>query len=163
MRRLGRCTRGSVGTEFLVTFTPLCLFFFSIWQQALMSAGQELTQHAAIVAARSAAVVLPDDPSRYQGEAPNTFGPRRTDAVKVAAIHAMAPYVFDETIESVTITFPEGRGTLLAGQDLKVRVTSTFRCTVPLMQTLMCQTRGTTPLVAEATFPAQAARYTYPK
>ncbi|MDB4940626.1 MAG: hypothetical protein JWP97_160 [Labilithrix sp.] len=159
MRRPG--VAGSVGTEFLVTFTPLCLFFFSIWQEALMTTGQELTQHAALAAARSAAVVLTDDPKRYGGEAANTYGTKRTDAVKAAAVRAMAPFVFDETIEDVKVTFPNGQGTVTPGQDIAVRVTATFRCNVPMMASILCGSGGTTELTADSTFPAQAARFTY--
>ena len=159
--RLRRATRGSVGTEFVITFTPLCLFFFSIWQEANMSIAQEMTQHAAIAAARSAATVVPDDPKRYGGEAQNTFGAKRTEAVRAAAVRALAPFVFDKTIEDVKVTFPNGTGAVTPGQDITVKVTSTFKCNVPMMQTLMCSSGGKQDLTAQATFPAQAARYQY--
>lgn len=158
--RLCRSVRGSVGTEVIVAFGPLTLFFFSIWQESLLTTGQALTEHAAIAAARSATVVLPDDPARYGGEAPNTAGPQRTQAVRQAAVRAMAPLVFDETIENVDVSIPVS-GTLQPGQDVTVRVTATFRCALPLVKTVLCGVNGTTKLVADATLPAQSARYQY--
>lgn len=160
LRRFARCRSGSVGTEMIVAFGPLTLMFFSIWQESLLCTGQALTEHAAIAAARSASVVLPDDPARYGGSAANTASPQRVAAVRQAAVRAMAPLVFDETIENVEVSIPSA-GTIQPGQDVKVKVTATFRCALPLVKVILCSANGTTPLVAEQTLPAQAARYQY--
>lgn len=159
MRNLARCRSGSVGTEMIVAFGPLTLMFFSVWQESLLCTGQALTEHAAIAAARSASVVLPDDPARYGGSAANTASPQRVAAVRQAAVRAMAPLVFDETVENVEVSIPAGQ--LQPGSDVKVKVTATFRCALPLVKVILCSTSGTTPLVAEATLPAQSARYQY--
>jgi len=159
--RLRGACHGSVGTEFIVAFGPLTLFFFAIWQQSLLTSGQSLTQHAAIAAARSATVVLPDDPARYGGTAANTVSQPRTDAVRAAAVRAMSPLVFDDTVSDVQVTFPGATGTFQPGQDVTVRVTATFQCALPLVRSILCDAGGTTRLVADATLPAHAARYTY--
>jgi hypothetical protein len=71
----------------------------------------------------------------------------------------MAPLVFDETIEKVDVAIPTG--TIQPGSDVTVRVTATFRCALPLVKNVLCGANGTTQLVADATLPAQAARYQY--
>ncbi len=161
VKELLQARRGSVATEFIVAFGPLTLFFFSIWQESLLSSGQALTQHAAIAAARSATVVLPDNPARYGGSAPNTISQQRSEAVRAAAVRAMSPLVFDDTVQDVQVAFPGATGTLRPGQDITVKVTATFKCALPLVKILICGAGGTTPITAEATLPVQAARYTY--
>lgn len=60
--------RGTVFLEFLVVFVPLWTFFLALVQLALISHANLVVKHAADAAARSAVVVLPDDPSEYGGE-----------------------------------------------------------------------------------------------
>lgn len=54
--------------EFLIAFPSLWVFGLCILQLVLLARADLLVRHAAYTAARSAAVVLPDDPSRYGGE-----------------------------------------------------------------------------------------------
>lgn len=63
---MDRC--GTVFLEFLVVFVPLWMFFLSLVQLALISHANLIVKHAADAAARSAVVVLPDDPNEYGGE-----------------------------------------------------------------------------------------------
>lgn len=154
-------SRGSVGVEMMASFGPLALGFFTIWQESLLCTGQLLTQHAAASAARSAIVVLADDPKRYGGTPANAVSTERTAAVRAAAVRAMAPLVFDETVEDVDVTFPNAPAHLAPGQELTVKVTTTFRCVLPLARALLCDSSGTTKLTAEAKLPAQSARYEY--
>lgn len=58
---------GVVFVEFLVAFLPLWVFFLSVVQLAFVSHADLVVRHAADSAARSAAVVLPDDPAAYGG------------------------------------------------------------------------------------------------
>lgn len=60
--------RGIVFLEFLVTFVPVWTFSLCVLQLALISQASLIVKHAADAAARSAAVVLPDDPDEYGGE-----------------------------------------------------------------------------------------------
>ncbi|MGD8825034.1 MAG: hypothetical protein PVI24_08655, partial [Myxococcales bacterium] len=59
---------GVVFTEFLVAFVPLWIFFLCLVQLAWVARADLIVKHAADSAARSAAVVLPDDPDEYGGE-----------------------------------------------------------------------------------------------
>jgi hypothetical protein len=60
-----RDERGVVYLEFLLAFMPVFLMFLAICQLALMHTAALVVRHAAYVAARSAIVVLEDDPERY--------------------------------------------------------------------------------------------------
>ncbi|MGB5811021.1 MAG: TadE/TadG family type IV pilus assembly protein [Polyangiales bacterium] len=60
--------QGAVFLEFLVVIVPLWVFFLCIVQLAFFSHANLLVKHAADSAARSASVVLPDDPAEYGGE-----------------------------------------------------------------------------------------------
>jgi hypothetical protein len=59
---------GVVFVEFLIAFVPMWVFFLCVAQMALIARANLLVRHAADCAARSAVVVLPDDPAEYAGE-----------------------------------------------------------------------------------------------
>lgn len=74
--------RGAVYVEFLLAFMPVFLMFLAICQLALINTAALVVRHAAYVAARSAIVVLEDDPERYDD------APRGRLSVKRAAVSA---------------------------------------------------------------------------
>lgn len=53
--------------EFLLAFFPVFLLFLGICQLALLASAQVVVRHAAFSAARSAVVVLEDDPAAFDG------------------------------------------------------------------------------------------------
>ena len=57
-----------VSVEFLIAFPSLWVFSLCILQLVLVARADLMVRHASECAARSAAVVLPDDPARYEGE-----------------------------------------------------------------------------------------------
>lgn len=59
--------RGAIYVEFLMVFPPLFLLFLVILQYSLLYLSHLGVQHSAAMAARSAAVVLDDDPVYYGG------------------------------------------------------------------------------------------------
>jgi Flp pilus assembly protein TadG len=65
---LARDLRGVVYLEFLIAFIPIWTFALCIFQLALIVRANLMVKHSADAAARSAVVVLPDDPSEYGGE-----------------------------------------------------------------------------------------------
>lgn len=71
--RLGaaRDQRGAVYVEFLLAFVPLFTLFLGVTQISLIFGAQLVVEHAATRAARSAAVVLDDDPRYYHDEPRN--------------------------------------------------------------------------------------------
>jgi Flp pilus assembly protein TadG len=150
--------RGAAYAEFLVAFMPVLLFAFCIFQESELFTGKLLCDHAAVAAARSASVVLPDNPQRYGGEGVNSTGPKRTEAVRVAAIRALAPFVHDGNVTDVQVDFPGG---VTPKGPLQVRVVATFRCKVALTHFIACNSNGTRTLTSTATLPNQGAQYTY--
>jgi hypothetical protein len=68
-RRTIADARGVVLVEFLIAFIPVFVLFLAIVQLALIAAAQLIVRHAAYAAARSATVVLDDDPRFYAGAA----------------------------------------------------------------------------------------------
>lgn len=57
--------RGVVYVEFLIAFFPLFLLFLALCQLALVGAAEAVVRHSAYAAARSAIVVLEDDPKKF--------------------------------------------------------------------------------------------------
>ena len=74
---LFRDQRGVVFLEFLIAFVPVWPFFLCVAQLAFITHANLMVKHAADSAARSAAVVLPDDPSEYGGEPEMSVGRNR--------------------------------------------------------------------------------------
>ena len=60
--------RGVVFLELLIAFVPMWTFFLCVLQLAFIAHANLMVKHAADAAARSAVVVLPDDPNEYGGE-----------------------------------------------------------------------------------------------
>lgn len=58
-------SRGIVYVEFVFAFMPLLVLFLSICQVAFLTMGRLVVQHAALCGARTAIVVLEDDPKKY--------------------------------------------------------------------------------------------------
>lgn len=65
--RIARDERGAVYVEFLIAFMPLFFLFLGICQLALLATARLVVQHAVLTGARTAIVVLEDEPSRYDG------------------------------------------------------------------------------------------------
>lgn len=65
--RLSADRRGIVYVEFVIVFFPVFLMFLAIVQLSFFYAAKLTVQHAAYMGARSAIVVLDDDPKHYEG------------------------------------------------------------------------------------------------
>lgn len=59
---------GVVFLELLIAFLPIWTFFLCVLQLAFIAQANLMVKHSADSAARSAVVVLPDDPNEYGGE-----------------------------------------------------------------------------------------------
>ncbi|MEM9192878.1 MAG: TadE family protein [Myxococcota bacterium] len=64
---------GATYVEFLLAFIPLFFMFLGMMQAALLYSANLVVNHAATTAARSAVVVLPDDPEKYDNEPINVI------------------------------------------------------------------------------------------
>ncbi len=92
--------RGVVLLEFLIAFVPLWTFFLCVVQVAFFARANLMVKHAADSAARSAVVVLPDDPNEYGGEPEMTVarkailanpGRSRLNTIRLAAHVPLMP------------------------------------------------------------------------
>jgi hypothetical protein len=81
-----RDARGAVFLEFLIAFVPVWTFALCVLQVALIARANLIVKHSADAAARSAAVVLPDDPAEYGGEPQMSLGRNRVDAADLISI-----------------------------------------------------------------------------
>jgi Flp pilus assembly protein TadG len=142
-----RGTRGAVLVEFLVATTPLLMTFFGLMQLGKIMTAQIAFHHAANVAVRAAAVIVDNDVN------PGASG--KLDEVKMAAQLALGDFIRTVTVNAATVsggTTPNG--------DLKVTLTGTYNCNVPLGKTLVCGFSGKhTFKPVESTLPLFGARY----
>jgi len=98
-----------VFVEFLIAFLPVYTFFLCFIQLALLFAVRLVTEHAAQNAARAAAVVIGDDPKRYNGEKINRLTVKdsaRYDAVRDAALLTLSPLILNGFVHEVNVVFP---------------------------------------------------------
>lgn len=158
-----RDTRGAVYVEFLLAFVPLLFFFGALLQLALLAVGGLMVEHSAVVAARAAIVVLPDDPRFYDGAPLNTPTGARFEAIRRAARMPLLAFESDPAPE---VTFLSSGGsaatTFAPGEVVRVRVSYDFPCLLPLGGALVCAGGGgRTRLGAEAALPNQGASYAY--
>lgn len=173
MTALGRDRRGAAYVEFLIAIVPFIVFVSCVLQGVLLQFGDLTVERAASAAARSAVVVLDDDPAQYRGEPRNQAirGTARLAAIRKSASNVLAalPAAARADMESrLTVAFPAGPGSdsLRAGfgpaDMVTVRVSYRFPCSVPLARRIMCRNGpAEAELAAEASLPNQGARYTY--
>lgn len=83
-RQLFADQRGVVFLEFLIAFVPMWTFFLCVVQLAFIAHANLMVKHSADSAARSAVVVLPDDPNEYGGEAEMSVDRNRVTASDIS-------------------------------------------------------------------------------
>jgi len=182
--------RGAVFVEFLIAFLPVFTFFLCLVQLSLLFTVKVVTEHAAVNAARAAAVVIGDDPKTYDGEDINVLTPngKRFDAVRDAALITLSPLILNGTVDSLTVSFPPPgtpggepqSGTInFAPMDhsnigkVRVRVDVDAQCKIAIANRIACSSfsnlirealrlHPVKRVRAEAVFPYQGARYEYP-
>jgi hypothetical protein len=102
--------RGVVFVEFLIAFLPVQVFFLCLIQLAILFSVRLVVDHAAINAARAAAVVIGDAPRpEYEGDArAHVLTPEggRMRSIRRAALLSMAPLIMMGTIQSVRVDLP---------------------------------------------------------
>jgi hypothetical protein len=140
-------TRGAVMVEFLIAFMPLFIAFECMLQLAGLQVARLVTHHAAVCAARAAAVVLSDDPRRYGGIPVGSFSGRRRADIERAA-------------EMVLTASGNMAGTRVSSEPGRIRVATHYQCALPLARSVVCGGAQVT-LVGEAVVPDQRARYPY--
>jgi hypothetical protein len=125
MMGIVRDSKGSVLVETLISILVPIFFFFTTWQLADLLTAQLIIKHAAVVAARAAIVVGPDDPRFYGGQGVNDLsGGTRLDDVKNAAalVLAASPH-FASGGFSVNL-----QGSFAPGGTVTATVAATYPC-----------------------------------
>jgi hypothetical protein len=159
VRELRHDTKGAVYVEFLIAFLPLFVFFLSLCQLAYVQAAHVVVQHAAVMATRGAAVVLPDDPAFYDGEAVGTASGKRLDDIRRAAEIPLKAAVTGAP--DFEITFPNGESVDRNGL-VSVQVELDYPCKVPIGALIVCSpSNGRKKLTGISAFPNQGAGYEY--
>jgi hypothetical protein len=175
----GRCrsNAGAVYVEFLIAFLPFLTFFLCLWQFSILSVTRLMVDHAAVSAARSAAVIMaepnyvvePTMPDPWSGGG-NVLTPQRGTYVTTAAELALAPLIADGTITSVAVTYPQinANGTftpMVPGGPpatmMAVEVVTTMQCQIALADAILCRNNKTMNVSAQGTFPYQGAYFQY--
>lgn len=146
-------SRGTVLVEYVIALLPVMLFAFSTYQLIELYRAKLLVNHSASVAARSAALVLSDDPAMYQGVPQNTFsGPRQTEVELAASLVLVAsPHFRSKPIVRVSPSAADGV--------VSVTVEAPYHCLTKAWS-FICPGQPRL-LKAASSYPSQFARYQY--
>jgi len=154
-RGKARGTEGAVYVEFLAVFFPLFSFFLGLVQLMFVHTASIVTSHAAISAARAAAVVVSDNPAYYGSNPGSATGARLVDITRAAKIPLSALGTDSSAVDLKLDSGSYGRNQLIT-----VTLEYEYKCRVPLGNLIACG--GTTKKIkAEASMPNQGADYVY--
>lgn len=164
MKRLIKDIRGAVYVEFLIAFMPVFIMFLGLIQLADLHQANIIVNHSAMMAVRSAVVILHDNPSYYDNVEVGKPTGKRLDEIKRAA---MMPLLASRSITEYKVNLPAQAG----GEDtqqkierddmVRVRVEAHFECRVPLVNKLMCGAKSLKTISAESVLPNHGMSYTY--
>jgi len=108
--RTARSTeRGAIYVEFLIAFMPVFIFFLGILQLSFLYTGQLAVEHAATVAARTAALALgAPEPGENAGKGDTSvrLDAQRQALVRKGVILSLAPFILDGSIDDLLIEYP---------------------------------------------------------
>jgi Flp pilus assembly protein TadG len=166
-----RADGGAVMVESIIAIPLLLAFFAMILQYSYLLMASLVVNHAAVVAARSASVIIPDDPTAYSdGSDIGTFQNNdRLATIEDAArapMHALQAMPFQTSSfnpDKLTVSLDgaEGKDTFEPTGVVKATVTFPYTCEVPFGGSLICGLDGAKSLSAVAAMPIQGAEYAY--
>lgn len=160
---------GAVMVESLVAIPTLLAFFAMILQLSYLSIASLVVQHSAVVAARSASVIVPDDPYAFSDQ--SKIGDAKGD--RLATIKHAASFVmealkplplqgkFNPDIDVALLKDGKEAEEFEAEGIIQARVTYDFQCGVMFGGSLICGTEGVVKLTSTAAMPNQGAEYAY--
>jgi Flp pilus assembly protein TadG len=145
-------SRGVVYVETLIAFPVILLMFFVTWQLFDYLTAHLIVRHAAVCAARAAAVIAPDEPSYYNGQPKDDLaGGQRLSDVRNAAVEVLDahPHLTNTSVSVAVDGF---------SQDslVTVRVSVEYHCLLHYVNAV-CGGADTRTLESVASFPYQAA------
>ena len=160
---------GAVMVESLVAIPMLLTFFAMVVQISYVQIASLVVQHSAVVAARSASVIIPDDPTAFSDGSPvGSADGDRLATIEHAArapLFALQPMpfqatAFDPSTLQVQLDGNEG-GEFEPDGIAKAKVTFPYKCGVPFGGSLVCGFDATVNLTGMAAMPIQGAEYGY--
>ena len=155
-QKRARGTAGYVTVETVVIFPALFSILMTFAQVAELEVACLTATHSANAAARSAVVVIADDPKHYGSQVGSTQGRRGQDITSAATV----PFKVVDAKPNVKVTFDKSQ--YKPGDQVKVRVSYEYPCTVAIGKFVACGPNARRTIVREATMPYQGAGYTYP-
>lgn len=125
-----RRRRGLVYVETLIAMPVVFYFAMVSMQLTDYFGGVILAKHAAIAAARAAAVVGPDDPKYYGGQAVNDLsgGARLAEVRKAAQLALWSKKQFQTSGFTLNVNVPGGKFAMVS-----VKLNVDYQCYVPYM------------------------------
>lgn len=146
--------RGAALAELVLVLLPVLLMLFCFAQLTFCAMAQLMVRHAAVVAARTAAVVSSDRDNQ-----PGEPGPS-TD-IRDAALVAMAPWSAGDAIGDVEVLTRDASDRSDPYGPVTVTVRVVYRCSVPLGAAICRDGRrlGRVRYEASASMPHQGALY----
>lgn len=179
-RELLTDNRGASYVEFLIAFLPMLFLFMCIWQFGRILTTRIQCDHAAAAAARAAAVIIAEP--EENGKVLHQVSDDTKSQISIAAFASLAPAIAADWISSISLKLPKSLGSKSNDEQLDftptgsvfevaptrmvhVRLTTQFRCKLPPADYVMCKHSDdagwTFPIITEASFPYQGARYDF--
>ena len=165
-RRCGlrRDRRGAVYVEFLGAFFPIFFAFWCLMQSAGLYSAKLITRHSAYLGARAAAVVIPDDPQKYDSKPGAVSGKRKSAIENAVKMGLAANRSLMNMLALIEIQGSNGKAKSNFGRDdlviVKVRVP--YRCALPIADKVVCGFAGMTMVEGQAAMVVNGADYEYP-
>ncbi|HSN99535.1 MAG TPA: TadE family protein, partial [Candidatus Nanopelagicales bacterium] len=134
---LAKDQRGAVYVEFLAVFFPLFTMFLGLVQFIFLQTATIIVQQSAMRGARTATVVLFDDPELYGGAQQGMLTPQKRTMVETVA---RVPLTALGNPANATLSFNKntyGRNDLLT-----LTVEYPYACRVPVGRTMACGIDG---------------------
>lgn len=174
--------RGAVMVESLVAIPTLLMFFAMMVQLSYLSMASLVVQHCAVVAARSASVIVPDIPLAFddQSAVGSADGDRLAAVTKAAtdtlaalkplpslSLQGASSFNPNITVKLMDPETCEGAAQCPAATDfdaegiIQAQVSYDYQCAVLFGGSLICGTSGKVTLTAIAAMPNQGAEYGY--
>jgi Flp pilus assembly protein TadG len=165
---LVRDRKGAVYVEFLATFLPITIVFLGLAQSAGLYSAKLITAHAAVVGARAAAVVIPDDPKHYDDSEVGEVSGKRKQAIERAVgmtLKANGSIIgYSVEVEGADGQAKQKFAQSGSYQQATVRVKAIYMCSLSVASYIVCGSFfGITDLEETASMPIHMASYPYPE
>ncbi|MEZ4220821.1 MAG: hypothetical protein R3B13_07800 [Polyangiaceae bacterium] len=159
--------RGAVYVEFLAVFMPLLTAFLCLAQGVGMFSAKLITKHAAVLGARAAVVVIPDDKQYYDGVDKGQATGKKLDDIKKAVLIGLGA---NKSI-SLALTMNQiivggdskaAKSNFSRNETVTVYVDSVYRCSLPIGKYAVCGFDTLATLQSKASLRIHGADYDYP-